>query len=122
MHTLNFELPTEMVDGGEVAGLQQAIMALQRQTHLIEKMIFGLNLKFTEARTEINQFDNIALEIVFSEKIICHADFFLSIQSNKNLCVDCFIVIYRTSSNTKTDTITVSDNNLTNLFLFIFAA
>jgi len=76
MHTLNFELPTEMVDGGEVAGLQQAIMALQRQPHLIEKMIFGLNLKFTEARTEINQFDNIALEIVFPKKSFVMQIFF----------------------------------------------
>lgn len=48
MHTLTLEVYTRMVETGEVAGVQQLIMALQHQPHLIEKMIFALDLKFTE--------------------------------------------------------------------------
>lgn len=48
MHTLIMEVHTKLVDAGDVAGLQQVIMALQHQPHLIEKMIFALDLQFTE--------------------------------------------------------------------------
>ena len=45
MHTLIMEVHTKLVDAGDVAGLQQVIMALQHQPHLIEKMIFALDLQ-----------------------------------------------------------------------------
>jgi len=48
MHTLNLDVFTKLVEAGDVAGMQQIIIALQHQPHLIEKMIFALNLKFTE--------------------------------------------------------------------------
>ena len=47
MHTLTMTVQTDMVYAGEVAGLQQLIMALQHQPHLIEKLVFCLNIKFT---------------------------------------------------------------------------
>ncbi len=48
MHTLVLNVHKEMVSDGEVAGLQQIIMALQHQPHLIEKMLFCLDIRFTE--------------------------------------------------------------------------
>ena len=48
MHTLNLDVYTKLVEAGDVGGVQQLIIALQHQPHLIEKMIFALNLKFTE--------------------------------------------------------------------------
>jgi len=49
-HTLVLSVNKEMVDRGEVAYLHQIIMALQHQPHLIEKMIFSLDIKFTEIK------------------------------------------------------------------------
>lgn len=48
LHTLVLDLNTAMVEAGEVAGVQQVIIALQYQPHLIEKMMFALDLRFTE--------------------------------------------------------------------------
>ena len=48
MHTLILEVPTSMVEGGEIASVQQLIMALQHKPYLIEKMIFAIDLRFTE--------------------------------------------------------------------------
>ncbi len=48
MHTLVLDVNTKMVDTGEIAGVQQVILALQHKPHLIEKMIFALDLRFTE--------------------------------------------------------------------------
>jgi len=48
--TLVLSVEKEMVENGEVAHLQELIMALQHQPHLIEKMIFSLNIKFTEIK------------------------------------------------------------------------
>jgi hypothetical protein len=48
MHTLVLDVTTKMVDTGEIAGVQQLILALQYKPHLIEKMIFALDLRFTE--------------------------------------------------------------------------
>ncbi|MEO6221501.1 MAG: hypothetical protein ABIO81_13795 [Ginsengibacter sp.] len=46
-HTLVLQIHTDMVYKGEVGMVQQIIMALQYQPHLIEKMLFCLDLKFT---------------------------------------------------------------------------
>ena len=47
MHTLVVTVHTDMVYSGDVAMLQQIIMALQHQPHLIEKLLFCLDIKFT---------------------------------------------------------------------------
>ncbi len=47
IHTLELTIDTYSVYEGKVAMLQQLIMALQHQPHLIEKLFFCLDLKFT---------------------------------------------------------------------------
>ncbi len=47
MHTLILTVNTDSVYGGDVAMLQQILMALQHQPHLIEKLLFCLEIKFT---------------------------------------------------------------------------
>ncbi len=47
MHTLVVTVDTESVYRGDVAMLQQLLMALQHQPHLIEKLLFCLDIKFT---------------------------------------------------------------------------
>ena len=46
-HTLVLTVHTDMVYGGEVGMLERIIMALQHQPHLIEKLLFCLDIKFT---------------------------------------------------------------------------
>ena len=48
LHTLVLDVHSQSVNDGEVAALQQIILALQHHPELIEKMIFALDLKFTE--------------------------------------------------------------------------
>lgn len=48
MHTLNLDVPPEVVDGEEVAMLQEIMMALQHYPHLIDKMLFAVKLRFTQ--------------------------------------------------------------------------
>ncbi len=47
MHTLVVTVDTDSVYAGDVAMLQQLLMALQHQPHLIEKLLFCLDIKFT---------------------------------------------------------------------------
>lgn len=43
---LVFTVNPTIVDGGQVAGLQQMIIALQHYPHLIERMVFSVKFKF----------------------------------------------------------------------------
>ncbi|MEO8111043.1 MAG: hypothetical protein ABI594_13455 [Ginsengibacter sp.] len=47
MHTLTVTVDTYSVYEGDIAMLQELIMALQHQPHLIEKLLFCLEIKFT---------------------------------------------------------------------------
>ncbi|MEP7229186.1 MAG: hypothetical protein ABI691_02975 [Ginsengibacter sp.] len=47
MHTLVVTVDTDSVYGGHIAMLQHLLMALQHQPHLIEKLLFCLDIKFT---------------------------------------------------------------------------
>lgn len=47
IHTLSMTVQTDLVYEGNIAMLQQMIMALQHKPHLIEKLVFCLNIKFT---------------------------------------------------------------------------
>lgn len=48
MNTLSMIVDKEMVENGDVTHLLQLIMSLQHKPQLIEKMIFSLDIKFTE--------------------------------------------------------------------------
>ncbi|MEP7252237.1 MAG: hypothetical protein ABI683_07645 [Ginsengibacter sp.] len=47
IHTLSMTVQTDLVYEGNIAMLQELIMALQHKPHLIEKLLFCLDIKFT---------------------------------------------------------------------------
>lgn len=47
IHTLSMTVQTDLVYEGNIAMLQELVMALQHKPHLIEKLVFCLDIKFT---------------------------------------------------------------------------
>lgn len=50
MHTLNLNVPTEVVESGDVAMLQELVAAMEHYPFAIEKLLFAVHLRFQEIK------------------------------------------------------------------------